>query len=252
MQHEGEEKKISKLDNLIILFYRENSEDILDEIIAAGRGLVLHFVKIYSGGYPNEDMIQAGYEGLLKAIKNFLPDRGVSFVTYAGCCIMGEIRHYVRKEVSFYRPGCIETLWKSVDDAVEKTFVEKGEIPTLGKISELVNIKEEGIPEVMRAGMVSFDELEISRISSLKYRSFQLPVEDRLVLRHAIGKLNELQQKIIHMLFFRDMTQKQVADSLGLNPRKVSRLLKSCLSNLQNSIIDKNDEPDSYNAKVYE
>jgi hypothetical protein len=39
---------------------------------------------------------------------------------------------------------------------------------------------------------------------------------------------------------------------LGLNPKKVSRLLKSCLSNLQNSIIDKNDEPDSYNAKVYE
>ncbi len=170
---------------------------------------------------------------MLKALDGYDPNRSVRFTTYASHCIMGEIRHLVRSESSFYRPGCIKELQFRVDAALEEYIRRNGGTPSVAWLAETLNVRAESISEVMRAGLVSFDEIDVLRIHSLTYQSFQLPIEDKLALAQAARALTALQKKVLHLLFFRNLSQQQAADALGLSQRKVSRIKEQSLETLR-------------------
>ena len=217
--------------------------DKLPDVVEAGTGLIYYFIKLYGGGQNTSDLFQIGVEGLLKAVKRYNPEGGASFTTYAGHCIMGEIRHYIRNEASYYRPGCIKGLQYRIDQEVERSLKETGAVPSISVLANRLNIKEESISEVMKAGMVSFEELDLSKIANQHLETFKLPIEDRLALAQAINRLSELQRSVIYLLFFRDMTQEQAAAKLGLNQRKISRLKEKGLEALKKELHDKLSTP---------
>lgn len=206
--------------------------DSLALVADSGRNLVYHFASLYAPGQPSEDAVQAGFEGLIKAASRFDPDRGVTFATYAGHCIMGEIRHYLRKEASFDRPGWVADLQGKVNRAIEDSLQQTGEVPTVSQIAQTVNVREEGVVEAMRGGWVSLDELDMSKIQNLRYETFRLPIEDRIVLEQALDKLSALQRGVINLLFYKDLTQTEAAVKLGISQRKVSRLLHKSLKQM--------------------
>jgi RNA polymerase sigma-B factor len=224
------------LDSLAAEYHKHPRTNLLPDIVEAGTGLIHYFIRLYGGGRNTLDLFQIGVEGLIKAVKRYDSDAGASFTTYAGHCIMGEIRHYIRKEASYYSPGCIKGLQYRVELEVERSLKETGIVPSIPEIAERLNLKEESVTEVMRAGMVSFDDLDISKISNQHLESFKLPIEDKLTLVHAINKLSELQRKVIYLLFYRDMTQEQAAAKLGINQRKVSRLKEKGLEELRKEL----------------
>ncbi|HHY94535.1 MAG TPA: sigma-70 family RNA polymerase sigma factor [Firmicutes bacterium] len=205
------------------------SADSLARVVEAGRKLVYHFAHLYCPGRPGEDVIQVGFEGLLKAARRFDRGRGVAFATYAGHCIIGEIRHYLRREASFRRPRWLGDLQARVDRTVEETLQRTGQLPTVTEVDRAVNVREAGLVEAMRAQWVSPDEIDVSKIQHLRYVSFHLPVEDRIALEEALEQLSDLQRKVVLMLFYRDLTQAQTAKALGISQRKVSRILQSSL-----------------------
>ncbi|MDW7651436.1 MAG: sigma-70 family RNA polymerase sigma factor [Bacillota bacterium] len=218
------------------LEYREfGQEELLEDVVRAGRTLVCYFARLYTGG-TEDDVMQAGMEGLLKAVQRFDPDKGVTFITYAGHCIMGEIRHFLRKESSYYKPGCIADLQSRVDRFVEEILKERGTPPAMDEIAAGLNVKEEGIAEVMRAGLVSLDEVDVAKIKTLKYETFKLPIEDKLLVEQALKSLNELQKRVIYLLFYKDLTQTQAAKKLGISQRKVSRILHKSLQEMRNKL----------------
>lgn len=213
--------------------YLENpSKAHLSQLVEAGRKLVYHFASLYTPGHPRDDLCQAGFEGLLKAARSFDPSRGVAFSTYASHLILGEIRHFVRKETSYYRPGCIAELQGRVDAFIEETLKATGEAPSLEAIASALNVREEGVVQAMRAGRVSLEEVDLSKIHSQRYESFRLPIEDRIALEQALKRLGEVQRKVVFLLYYRDMTQAQVASELGISQRKVSRLLHKSLKQM--------------------
>ena len=71
------------------------------------------------------------------------------------------------------------------------------------------------------------------RIKSKSYQNFKLPIEDTIVLRIALGKLKEIQKKVIYYLFKMDLTQKKTAKKLGISQRSVSRIKESALKDLK-------------------
>lgn len=212
------------------------SEYSKEQLIRAAEGLIRYFVRLYGGGCCEEDLFQAGSLGLIKALDNYDPARETSFVTYASHCIMGEIRHLVRKEASFYRPGCIVKLQYKVDRLVEEYTKVNGDVPSPEYIAEKLKVKYESVVEVMRAGFVSFEEIDASKLKSSDYETFRLPLEDKLTLYQAFKKLSDIQQKVIHLLFFRDMTQQQVAEQLGITQKQVSRAKERSIQQMRNSI----------------
>lgn len=177
---------------------------------------------------------------MLKALKSYDPEKGASFVTYASYSIMGEIRHLVRKQASHNRPGCIIEIQYKVDKVVEDYTKMHGDVPSVVYIAQKLNIKEESVSEVMKAGMMSFDEIDAAKIHSSAYETFHLPIEDKLTLYQAMKKLSDVQQKVIHMLFYRDMTQKKVAEKLGMTQKQVSRVKERSVQILRVDMLDEN------------
>ena len=218
--------------------YRENgTEAALERVIRAGEALVIHFAGLYSRGRIDEDLKQAGYEGLLKALRRFEPAKNVLFATYAAHCIMGEIRRELKRRRAFRVPEWLSELQAAIVGATEELIREKGTEPGLKEIAERINITEAGIVEAMQAGAVSLEQIDISRLRSLRYESFKLPLEDRIAVRMALERLDELQRKVLLLTFYQGLTQQQVAQKLGLNQRKVSRLLGKGLTAMRAYVV---------------
>ncbi|MFW0967586.1 MAG: sigma-70 family RNA polymerase sigma factor [Thermacetogeniaceae bacterium] len=213
-------------------YTNDGSEENLKQIIMAGRPLVHHFANLYLGSRFSEDLIQAGYEGLLKALKRFDPGRGVRFVTFASHYIMGEIRHQLRREASFDRPGWVadiqSRIYRVMDDLLQKT----GEPPSLEEIAEAVNIRKEGVIQALQAGRVSLETLDLNQFRHIYYENFKLPIEDQIAVRQALKRLNDMQRRVLYLIFYRDLTQQQVAKKMGIGQRKVSRLMHRGLQSM--------------------
>jgi RNA polymerase sigma factor (sigma-70 family) len=208
----------------------------LEPVIEAAGDLIRYFSRLYGKGCDKDDLFQTGVIGLMKALQNYDPVHGAKFTTYASHLIMGEIRHLVRKQASYYRPGCIIDLQFKVDRVVEEYIKEYGDVPAYTYIAQQLNVKEESVAEVMRAGLVNFDDLDHKSMRSASLETFKLPLEDKLTLYQALRKLSSLQQKVVAMLFLQDMTQQQVADELGLTQKQVSRIKKSSLETMQEDL----------------
>jgi len=228
------------LDEAAQRYFVRQNDDTLKTVMYSAEKLIRYYAHLYGKGCDRDDLTQTGYLGLMKALKNYDTEKDASFATYASHCIMGEIRHLVRKQASYYRPGCIVELQGKVDRVMEEHLREQGEVPSVAYIAEKLKVRESAILEVMKAGLVSFDEIDTSKIHSTEYESFRLPIEDRIVLANAFRKLNELQRKVIKMLFFQDLSQQEVAEQMGLTQKKVSRIKKESLEKMNEDL--KGDE----------
>ena len=240
-----EKDKVMSLDEAAQHYFAHPDEQTLETLTLAAQKLIRYYAHLYGKGFDREDLTQTGYLGLMKALKQFDAKKDAAFSTYASHCIIGEIRHMVRKQASYYRPGCIVELQGKVDRAIDEYLKENGEAPSVKYIAEQLKVRESAIEEVMKAGLVSFDEIDTSKIHSTEYESFRLPIEDRIVLANAFRKLNELQRKVIQMLFFQDLTQQEVADRTGLTQKKVSRIKKECLERMSEDLEEEGDALES-------
>lgn len=223
----------SRLDELILDYLDDRSEESLDRVFKASSALVHHYGNLYSGSRLSEDIIQAGYEGLMKAVQRFDPHRGVRFVTFASHYIMGEMKHYLRQEVSFDRPGWVADLQSYIYQTIEELSQQTGEPPTLDEIAGKVNIRKEGVSQALQAGYVSLDELDLKQVKHLTYESFQLPIEDKIAVRQAVERLSDLQRQVIYLIFYRDLTQQEAAEQIGIGQRRVSRLMHRGLERIE-------------------
>ncbi|HWQ89162.1 MAG TPA: sigma-70 family RNA polymerase sigma factor [Desulfitobacteriaceae bacterium] len=230
--------KSKSLNEATRIYFSYRNEDSKEQVLQRAEGLIRYFARLYGGGCCEDDLFQVGSLGLLKALDNYDPARETGFVTYASHCIIGEIRHMVRKEVSFYRPGCIVKLQYKVDRIIEEYTKASGDVPTARYIADKLKVSEESVAEVMKAGFVRFEEIDAVKLKSTDYESFRLPLEDKLILYQAMRKLSDFQQKVMHLLFFMDMTQQQVANKLGITQKQVSRVKEHSIEQMRMNMKD--------------
>ena len=223
----------SPLDEAANLYNASPTEANMERLIENARGLVYHFAKLYGGGCRFDDLAQTGMEGLLKAVKNYCAGHGTKFSTYASHCIIGEIRHFVRKEASFYTPGCIAGLQTRVNRIIDERLKSTGVAPDADEIAGELGVREENVTEIMSAGLVDFSEVDTENIKTVRYASFRLPIEDKLFVEQAFKKLSDLQKKVIYLLFYRDLSQNEVADRLGISQRQVSRIKAKSITEMR-------------------
>ncbi|MPM62660.1 RNA polymerase sigma-F factor [bioreactor metagenome] len=238
------DKRSLSLEDAAAHFFIDGGEAARGEVVKAAYGLIRYYANFYGGACDREDLFQTGCLAVLKALARYDPARNVRFTTYASHCILGEIRHLVRSESSYYRPGCIKELQYRVDTAMEEYVKEFGEPPSSSFLAKTLNVREASIREVMRAGLVSFEEIDTSQIHSLAYQSFQLPIEDKLTLEKALPTLSALQQRVVEMLYFGNLTQQEAALKLGLTQRKISRIKEETLKALRRE-LEKGKSSDS-------
>ncbi|MHB1458220.1 MAG: sigma-70 family RNA polymerase sigma factor [Thermoleophilia bacterium] len=235
-------------EDLVERYQETRNPEILERIVSSNQGLLHTVMKRFS--YfpdPYEDLLQVANLGLIKAVQRYDKSHGASFSSYATAIVDGEIRHHLRDNVLMRQPRWLRKSERRIEEVSLDLTRKLRRPPSLSELSEAVNISERGILEIMRAyaniGMHSVDDPvtrerlqsgpDASVVFSKHYESFLLPIEDRIVLEEALDALSVFQKKLIYLLFYKDLTQAEVAKDLGLTQRKISRESAKALNRLK-------------------
>ena len=185
-----------------------NDEEAKSMLIEHNLRLVVYIAKKFDNtGVGVEDLISIGTIGLIKGINTFKPDKNIKLATYASRCIENEILMYLRKNNN-----------------------TKPEV----SIDEPLNVDWDG-NELLLSDILGTDEDVISK-------GIESEVEKKLLYK-AIEKLNHREKVIVEMRYGlnnkdgEEMTQKEVADSLGISQSYISRLEKKIIKRLKREIL---------------
>ena len=247
-----EERSFS--DNLRLLAKsREGSEEEREaataELIRRNTGLLRSIaLRFCERGVDFEDLMQIGTIGMIKAIRSFDPDRGTCFSTYAVPLIFGELRRHMRDEGPIKVGRGYKRLGVELMRIKNRILTEEGRDPSIGELAAACGVSAEeaamaldsmspmvslsdsafGDEEGVEIGMLIPDEEASGEIGRLL---------DRIALGQAVAKMPEQWRKIVMLRYYRNLTQQQTADRLGLSQVKVSREEKKILEFLRGEMI---------------
>jgi len=221
----------------------------LDALLDNNTGLLYHVLRRFTHAKePEEDLLQVARLGLLKAAQRFDRDRGLSFATYTVAIIDGEVRHHLRDNLLLRQPRWARTLYHDIQSAQARFFERHQRWPSVQELAGEVNVTEEGLLEVLRVyaqldlqflGETSeqdgdgVGQPDASRVRALRYESFTLPIEERISLYQALAKLSEMQKRLVYLLFFKELSQREVAQEMGVSQRTISREQTKALGRLR-------------------
>ena len=185
--------------------YDTDNQAVKEELITHNLRLVVYIARKFdAAGAGVEDLISIGTIGLIKAVNTFCPDRKIKLATYASRCIENEILMYLRK-----------------------TTALKTEI----SIDEPLNIDWDG-NELLLSDVLGSDGDEVGKGVEQE--------DERNLLHRMVGRLNPRERQIMQMRFgmagYREYTQKEVADCLGISQSYISRLEKRIIGRLKKDI----------------
>ncbi len=224
----------ASLEKTVAAYLNNPSADNLEQVMIHAKGLVCSFSKHASQNFTNdEDLIQAGYEGVLKALNNYDPTHNTKFATFASYYIKGELHKELDRRERFKCGGrWMAILKKEVYNAQEKLRRELGYEPSIEELSKEINITEEGVRMVIMSKIIPMENFDLSKIRNRQYENFQLPLEDKIAIQEAIASLPDIQRKVIYYTFYKDLSQTKIGEILGISQRKASRVMYKAFQNI--------------------
>ena len=226
---------------------KNGDEAAREELIYGTLRLVLSIIQRFSGRKENvDDLFQVGCIGLIKAVDNFNVELDVKFSTYAVPMIIGEIRRYLRDNNSIRISRSVRDLAYRALQAREDLTRQKEREPSVDEIAQHLGQEREAVLRAMEAIVepISLYEPVYSENGDSIYVMDQLSDTssgdehwlENIALRDAMNKLNERERKIIEMRFYRNKTQMEIAESIGISQAQVSRLEKGALERMRSQI----------------
>ena len=205
-----------------------------ETLIEHNVSLVKCIVKRYLGkGVDYDDLFQIACMGFLKAIAGFDERFGVKFSTYAVPMIAGEIKRFMRDDGSVKVSRTMKQTAKEINAFVEEYTIQHGKQPPISAIAERFGIEEaeavfimgsSKMPLSLYGGTDFKDGKERELIETLTTDDNQDDWLDRMLLRGAIESLTERDRRVIILRYFRDMTQSEVAERIGVSQVQISRI----------------------------
>ena len=222
---------------------KEGDAEAKSALIEHNVSLVKCIVKRYLGkGVDYDDLFQIACMGFLKAIAGFDEGFGVKFSTYAVPMIAGEIKRFMRDDGTVKVSRAMKQTAKEINLFVEEYTVKNGKQPPMSAIAEKFGLEETEAVFVMGSSKMPLslyggadfkDGKERELIETLTKGDEQEEWLDRMLLRGAINELSERDKRVIVLRYFRDMTQSEVAERIGVSQVQVSRLEKRAIEKLR-------------------
>ncbi len=196
-------------------------------------------------GVELEDLVQIGTIGMIKAIRSFSFEREVVFSTYAVPLIMGEIKRHLRDDGPIKISRVYKKLSMELGKARNRILTDEGREPTVNELAlacgvspEEAAIAIEVVNPISSLSETFGDDEKLTLESQLASPDREIEkLTDRIALGQAISRLPRDRQRLIILRYFRNMTQQQVADALGLSQVKVSREEKKILAALREELL---------------
>ncbi len=226
---------------------KKGDDEARNSLIIENMGLVYSVVKRFTGrGYDEDDLIQIGSIGLIRAVERFDLSFGVKFSTYAVPMIIGEIKRFIRDDGIIKVSRSLKELAYNAGKVREKLMKDTGDEPTITQIAELMK--------------VSPAELSLAIESQTKPQSIYATFDDgksespclldrlvsdrddidgmvnRVTIQQIMNELSGRDKQLMYMRYFQMKTQAQTALKLGLSQVQVSRLEKKILTEMRKKL----------------
>lgn len=236
----------------LILLARSDDDSVasaaMNELVLLNRGLVKNIaLRFRDRGVELEDLIQIGTIGMIKAVRGFDIERGTNFSTYAFPLIFGEIRRYLRDEGPIKVGRYYKKLGAQLLNEKNRIFSEEGRDARLSELAQLCGVSAEEaamaldavspIASLSDSAYGDDDSMELGDTIMDAEASYEMErIADRVALGQALSHMPEQWQRIVGLRFYRNMTQQQTADVLGITQVKVSREEKKLLEFLRKEL----------------
>ena len=228
--------------------YRETGDQaIRNELAERHRGLAITLARRFNGrGEPLDDLLQVAMIALLRAIERFEPERGNSFTTFATPTVLGELRRHFRDHTWALKvPRPIKDLHLRVRPAVAELRAELGRAPTVPELGRHLGCRDEDVIEALEVSAA----YRPGSIHAPTAGGEGLSLEERLaadgdplhsfevvqMVRSLIARLPERERTVLHLRFYDELSQSEIAERVGLSQMHVSRILRATLERLSHS-----------------
>lgn len=236
-----------RLERMFAEYRATGDRRVRNALIEAHRPLAAHLARRYANrGEPFDDLFQVASLGMLKAVERFDPDRNLEFSTFATATVEGELkRHFRDRTWSIRVPRRQQELYLRLGDTIGDLSQRLRRAPRIDEIARELAVPEEDVLEAMEAG----DAYRCTSIDSgatdadgptmtLEQRLGEHDdgfdhAEHRVVLARLLAELPERERTILQLRFFRDMSQTEIANAVGVSQMHVSRLLARTLVQLR-------------------
>lgn len=246
MNTSPDDREIYSHNTALVEQAQAGDERAMEQLIHNNSGLVRSIaLRFRDRGTELEDLMQIGMIGMIKAIRSFDISRGNAFSTYAVPLIIGEIRRHLRDSGMIKISRGYKRLGVMLMRERTRIISDEGREPSVGELAALCGVSPE-------EAAVAFDAMTpVSSLSDAAYGEEGVTLEatiaddkndieqlsDSIALAQSIAKMQPLWRRIVLLRYYRNMTQQQTADSLGLSQVKVSREEKKILEFLRTEMI---------------
>jgi RNA polymerase sporulation-specific sigma factor len=216
-----------------------------DTLVNANLRLVWSVVQRFiNRGYEPDDLFQIGCIGLLKAVDKFDLNYEVKFSTYAVPMIIGEIQRFLRDDGSIKVSRSLKETGNRIRRIKDDLAKVLGRSPTMNEIAQELGITPEEVVLALEASRTptSIHETVFENDGDPITLMDQIADDQeekwfsKLAIKEVIGKLNEREQLIVYLRYYKDQTQSEVAERLGISQVQVSRLEKKILQQIKKQI----------------
>lgn len=240
----------------LILRAHNGDKAARDKLVLENIGLVYSVSRRFAGrGYELEDINQIGTIGLIKAIDKFDDSFDVRFSTYAVPMIAGEIKRFLRDDGMLKVSRSLKENGYRIKKASDKLVSQNGREATIEELAAATELSVEDVVMALEANtdvesiyrtIYQNDGNEVYLVDKLsgssgdtakdEFAGAQEQLLNSILLEQLLAELDELEGKLIMLRYFKEMTQTQVADKLGISQVQVSRLEKKILRKLRGYI----------------
>lgn len=240
----------------LILRAHNGDKAARDKLVLENIGLVYSVSRRFAGrGYELEDINQIGTIGLIKAIDKFDDSFDVRFSTYAVPMIAGEIKRFLRDDGMLKVSRSLKENGYRIKKASDELVLQNGREATIEELAAATELSVEDVVMALEANtdvesiyrtIYQNDGNEVYLVDKLsgssgdtvrdEFAGAQEQLLNSILLEQLLAELDELEGKLIMLRYFKEMTQTQVADKLGISQVQVSRLEKKILRKLRGYI----------------
>lgn len=235
------EKLSNKQVKDLISQSQNGDKEARDFLVEANVRLVWSVVQRFMNrGYDPDDLFQIGSIGLIKSIDKFDLSYDVRFSTYAVPMIIGEIQRFLRDDGSVKVSRTLKETGNKIRRAKDALTKILGRSPTVNEIADELEITMEEVIHAEEAGRTphSIHETVFENDGDPITLLDQLALEDskwfeKLSLEEAIQNLSDRERLIVYLRYYKDQTQTEVAERLGISQVQVSRIEKKLLQEIK-------------------
>jgi RNA polymerase sigma-B factor len=228
----------------------DRRERLREQVVEMHRPMARDIARRYlHRGEPMEDLLQAAYVGLMKAINGFDPTLGHSFRGYAMVTMTGEVKRHFRDRTWAVRvPRVYQERRSELNRLVADMTQELGRFPTVAELAERMKISEEDMLLTLDASSaystLSLDA-PLGTADDAAALGDVIPDEDdalstlvdREAVKPLIDELPEREKHILLLRFYGNMTQAEIAAEFDISQMHVSRILRKVLDQLRAELL---------------